>query len=73
VGFPASSPAIGSTNISAAQGADLLNGLWYINIHSEQFTGGEIRGQVLPEPATAALLCGGMGTLLLRRRRRAIR
>ena len=40
------SPSIGSTNIVAGQAADLLSNLWYINIHSAQFPGGEIRGQV---------------------------
>jgi hypothetical protein len=29
-----------------AQIQDLRNGLWYLNIHSSTFTGGEIRGQV---------------------------
>jgi hypothetical protein len=41
------SPSIGNTIITALQGTDLLNGLWYINIHTGQFAGGEIRGQVL--------------------------
>lgn len=41
------SPSIGNTNITAVQGQNLLNGLWYINIHTGQFPGGEIRGQVL--------------------------
>lgn len=41
------SPSIGGMNISAAQGNDLLAGLLYINIHSAQFPGGEIRGQVV--------------------------
>ncbi|HTD68069.1 MAG TPA: CHRD domain-containing protein, partial [Candidatus Limnocylindria bacterium] len=37
----------GGKNI-AAQIQDLRNGLWYLNIHSTAFTGGEIRGQVDP-------------------------
>ncbi len=41
------SPSIGSEFISAPQAADLLNDLFYINIHTAQFPGGEIRGQVL--------------------------
>ncbi len=32
----------------AAQIQDLRNGLWYLNIHSTAFAGGEIRGQVEP-------------------------
>ena len=68
-------PAIGSTPLNATQAADLLAGLWYLNIHSTQFPGGEIRGQVsvaaIPEPSAALLL--GTGFLLvgarLRKRR----
>jgi hypothetical protein len=40
------SPSIGSATLDAAQAADLLAGLWYINIHSDLFLSGEIRGQV---------------------------
>ena len=50
-----SSPAMGSTVISPAQASDLLSGLWYINIHSNAFPGGEIRGQVNVVPIPAAL------------------
>ncbi len=49
IGLPAGSPKLGTTvALSAGQQADLLAGLWYINIHSTMFPGGEIRGQVLP-------------------------
>ena len=66
------SPSIGSTVISASQGADLLNDLWYINIHTDQFPSGEIRGQVLriPEPAAIGTLLAVGGFALLRRRQR---
>ena len=40
------SPIIGGSVINAAQQADLLAGLWYINIHTTNFQGGEIRGQI---------------------------
>ncbi len=36
----------GETVITAAQGEQLLSGLWYINLHTEKYPGGEIRGQV---------------------------
>ena len=41
------SPSMGCTVITALQVTDLQNDLWYINIHSSAFPGGEIRGQVV--------------------------
>lgn len=40
------SPSVGSATINAGQESDLLDGLWYINIHTSHSPGGEIRGQV---------------------------
>lgn len=64
------SPMIGDFDLddltnSAPNTSNLLNGLWYINIHNAEFPGGEIRGQVVrvPEPASLALL--GIGVLIL--------
>ena len=67
------SPMIGSAPITDPQKADLLAGLWYINIHSDLFPGGEIRGQVevVPIPAAAWLFGSGLlGLIGLARRRR---
>ena len=48
VPFPsAASPAEGSATLTPAQITDLMAGKWYVNIHTAQFPGGEIRGQVL--------------------------
>jgi hypothetical protein len=67
-------PAVGSATITSEQAADLLAGLWYVNIHSSAFPGGEIRGQVtLPAFQLSATLdcaqadagagtCGGGGS-----------
>lgn len=59
---------IGSGTISEAFEVELLSQLWYINIHSTSFGGGEIRGQVIPEPGTFALTALGFLALAVRRR-----
>lgn len=50
----------------------LLSNRNYVNIHTNQFPGGEIRGQliVVPEPATVAVVTMGLGLLAARKRRR---
>jgi CHRD domain-containing protein/VCBS repeat protein/FG-GAP repeat protein len=42
------SPIIGSATINATQATQLLSGQWYMNLRSNNFSDGEIRGQVLP-------------------------
>jgi hypothetical protein len=64
----------GNGTTLAAQLGNILTGHAYINFHSTQFPGGEIRGALVtvPEPKTSALmLCGGFVFLAraLRRRR----
>jgi hypothetical protein len=46
--LPLGNPKIGFVGpLTAAQVADLNAGLYYVNIHSTAFPGGEIRGQIL--------------------------
>jgi hypothetical protein len=68
---PAYVTANGGTPASAeaALFASIESGHSYLNIHSSTFPGGEIRGFLVPEPASLSLVgCGGL--LLLRRFRR---
>ena len=70
VGIGTANPAVGSATISASQETDLLAGLWYVNVHSTAFGGGEIRGQVLvPEPGMLGLVAVGVLALVVRSRR----
>lgn len=71
VGFVSSN---GGTVASALQALiDAMNageGRAYYNIHTLAFPGGEIRGNLaVPVPGTMSLLIGGVGFLLVRRRR----
>lgn len=59
----------GNNTTLAAQLDNLLNGRAYINFHTTQFGGGEIRGMI-PEPATAAGAILAAAALGARRRRR---
>ena len=50
---------------------DLLAGEFYLNIHSQTFTGGELRGTLaVPEPSSMTLLAMAFGSTAFFRRRR---
>jgi len=51
-------------SITPAQISDLEAGLYYMNIHDGTFPGGEIRGQLVPEPGTLALFATGTAVLV---------
>lgn len=59
--------------LTAAQAIDLNNGKYYVNIHTANNGGGELRGFLVPvpEPSVAALLVTGAVGMFARRRRRA--
>jgi Cu/Zn superoxide dismutase len=46
--LPAGSPKVGVWNYNEADEERILRGMTYVNIHSENFGGGEIRGQIVP-------------------------
>jgi hypothetical protein len=61
---------IGSATLTATQISQVLAHQWYINVHSTLYPGGEIRGQVVPEPSSAVLAALGLvGMALLGWRR----
>lgn len=80
--LPLGSPKVGSVTLSASEQADMINGLHYTNIHTNNFGGGEIRGQiylVVPAPAVSewglaimTVVVLAAGTIMLRRRRRLV-
>jgi hypothetical protein len=61
--LPAGSPKIGVVTLIPSQEIGMMNELTYANIHTTNFGGGEIRGQVLRGVAPAPVaFCPGDGT-----------
>jgi hypothetical protein len=62
----------GNSTTLAAQLDNILAGRSYINFHTTQFGGGEIRGNItlVPEPETYLLLLGGLALLARTAQRR---
>lgn len=60
-----------SVTLSAAQVTELMAGRYYINVHTVNNGGGEIRGNLVavPEPSRTLLVFGGLGVIGWRRRR----
>ena len=50
----------------------LNNGTAYANIHTEMFPAGEIRGTLVPEPETYAMLLAGLAMVSMMSRRRRL-
>ncbi len=48
--LPPGSPKIGSEVVTSQQRDQIIQGLWYVNVHTTNFPGGEIRAQVEPAP-----------------------
>lgn len=59
----------GTAQLTEALEDDLRAGRFYLNIHTEGFGGGELRGNLVEVPAPGALALLGVGGLALRRRR----
>jgi len=71
--YSATLSTFSGTNTYASVLAGALAGHAYINIHDQNFPGGEIRGflTAVPEPASVALLLAGLGVVGVAGRRRA--
>lgn len=56
--------------LTASEISDLSAGLWYVNVRSDSFPNGDIRGQIVlvPEPSTWALMGIGIMSICFRQR-----
>ena len=54
--LPNGNPKVGMVTLTAPQMQDMIDGNHYVNIHSNDFPGGEIRGQILQSSAVIPTL-----------------
>ena len=59
-GLALGTPKIGTWNYAESDEADILAGLMYVNIHSTNHPGGEIRGQIVPLTVPSSPNMGAM-------------
>ncbi len=45
----AASPITGTATLTDEQVEELMNGMYYVNVHTEAYGAGEIRGQIMPQ------------------------
>ena len=66
--LPNGSPKVGADVYSGAEQADLIAGLYYVNIHNVNFPGGELTGiitQVVAAPSGSTWSTGALVLFLL--------
>ncbi len=70
--LPFGSPSSLQVVITEEDVSQLLAGNWYVNVHSQLYPGGEIRGQFVPVPEPSTYALGGaalLGAAVVLRRR----
>ena len=60
--FDPTAPIVGTIQLTAMEAADLLANPHYVNVHTSDFPGGEIRGQIVA--ATQTPLACDLGTVV---------
>jgi hypothetical protein len=62
--LPLGSPVSGMLMLTPSQGAELLAGLWYVDVHTTAFPDGEVRGQITQAPLVSAVLPSSRSVLV---------